>query len=90
MTVSVSVVEASRGPEVGKKAVSDRGETLVRGTDSRVEAVSRHEAGVEWATPMAITDDRRGAKASGEWRELYGSGSERNALFTTISGLENP
>jgi len=51
--------------------------------------VSRHEAGVEWATPMAITDDRRGAKASGEWRELYGSGSERNALFTTISGLEN-
>jgi methylmalonyl-CoA mutase N-terminal domain/subunit len=38
---------------------------------------------------MAITDDRRGAKASGEWRELYGSGSERNALFTTISGLEN-
>ena len=51
--------------------------------------MSRHEAGVEWATPMAITDDRRGAKASGEWRELYGSGSERNALFTTISGLEN-
>jgi methylmalonyl-CoA mutase N-terminal domain/subunit len=38
---------------------------------------------------MAITDDRRGAKASGEWRELYGSGSERHALFTTISGLEN-
>ena len=38
---------------------------------------------------MAITDDRRGAEASGEWRELYGSGSERNALFTTISGLEN-
>ena len=51
--------------------------------------MSRHEAGVEWATPMAITDDRRGAKATGEWRELYGSGSERNALFTTISGLEN-
>ena len=51
--------------------------------------MSRNEAGVEWATPMAITDDRRGAKASGEWRELYGSGSERNALFTTISGLEN-
>jgi methylmalonyl-CoA mutase N-terminal domain/subunit len=41
------------------------------------------------ATPMAITDDRRGAEATGEWRELYGSGSERNALFTTISGLEN-
>ena len=38
---------------------------------------------------MAITDDRRGAEATGEWRELYGSGSERNALFTTISGLEN-
>jgi methylmalonyl-CoA mutase N-terminal domain/subunit len=54
-----------------------------------VEAVSRDEAGVEWATPMAITDDRRGAEAAGEWRELYGSGSERNALFTTISGLEN-
>ena len=51
--------------------------------------MSRHEAGVEWATPMAITDDRRGAKATGEWRELYGSASERNALFTTISGLEN-
>ena len=51
--------------------------------------MSRHEAGVEWATPMAITDDRRGAEATGEWRELYGSGSERNALFTTISGLEN-
>jgi methylmalonyl-CoA mutase N-terminal domain/subunit len=38
---------------------------------------------------MAITDDRRGAEATGEWRELYASAPERNALFTTISGLEN-
>jgi methylmalonyl-CoA mutase, N-terminal domain len=38
---------------------------------------------------MAITDDRRGAEATGEWRERYASAPERNALFTTISGLEN-
>jgi methylmalonyl-CoA mutase N-terminal domain/subunit len=38
---------------------------------------------------MAITDDRRGAEATGEWRELYAPAPERDGLFTTISGLEN-
>jgi methylmalonyl-CoA mutase N-terminal domain/subunit len=39
---------------------------------------------------MATTEDRRGADTTEEWRrELYGSKPERDALFTTISGLEN-
>jgi methylmalonyl-CoA mutase, N-terminal domain len=39
---------------------------------------------------MATTEDRRGADATQDWRrELYGSKPERDALFTTISGLEN-
>jgi methylmalonyl-CoA mutase, N-terminal domain len=39
---------------------------------------------------MATTEDRRGADATQEWRrELYDSKPERDALFTTISGLEN-
>ncbi len=39
---------------------------------------------------MATTEDRRGANATQDWRrELYGSKAERDALFTTISGLEN-
>jgi methylmalonyl-CoA mutase, N-terminal domain len=39
---------------------------------------------------MATTEDRRGADATEDWRrELYGSKPERDALFTTISGLEN-
>ncbi len=39
---------------------------------------------------MATTEDRRGADATQDWRrELYGSKAERDALFTTISGLEN-
>jgi methylmalonyl-CoA mutase N-terminal domain/subunit len=39
---------------------------------------------------MAITDDRRGADATEEWRrDLYGAAPERDALFTTISGLDN-
>src|SRR6185436_2637025 len=39
---------------------------------------------------MATAEERRRAHATDEWRRaLYGSGSERNALFTTISGLEN-
>jgi methylmalonyl-CoA mutase, N-terminal domain len=40
--------------------------------------------------PMATTEDRQGADATEEWRrELYGSKPERDALFSTISGLEN-
>jgi methylmalonyl-CoA mutase, N-terminal domain len=39
---------------------------------------------------MATTEDRRGADATDEWRrELYGSKPERDALFSTVSGLEN-
>src|SRR5213596_1930624 len=39
---------------------------------------------------MATTRDRRGAHAAEEWRNsLYGTQPERDALFTTISGLEN-
>jgi methylmalonyl-CoA mutase N-terminal domain/subunit len=39
---------------------------------------------------MATTEDRRGADATDEWRrELYGSKPEREALFSTVSGLEN-
>jgi methylmalonyl-CoA mutase N-terminal domain/subunit len=39
---------------------------------------------------MATTEDRPGLGATDEWRrELYESTSERDALFTTISGLEN-
>jgi methylmalonyl-CoA mutase, N-terminal domain len=39
---------------------------------------------------MATTEDRRGADATQDWRrELYDSKPERDALFTTISGLEN-
>jgi methylmalonyl-CoA mutase, N-terminal domain len=39
---------------------------------------------------MATTEDRRGAGATDEWRrELYGSKPERDALFSTVSGLEN-
>jgi methylmalonyl-CoA mutase N-terminal domain/subunit len=39
---------------------------------------------------MATTEDRQGADATEDWRrELYGSKPERDALFTTISGLEN-
>jgi methylmalonyl-CoA mutase N-terminal domain/subunit len=40
--------------------------------------------------PMATTEDRRGADATQDWRrELYDAKPERDALFTTISGLEN-
>jgi methylmalonyl-CoA mutase N-terminal domain/subunit len=39
---------------------------------------------------MATTEDRRGADATDDWRrELYGSKPERDALFSTVSGLEN-
>jgi methylmalonyl-CoA mutase, N-terminal domain len=39
---------------------------------------------------MATTEDRRGADATQDWRrELYDPKPERDALFTTISGLEN-
>jgi len=39
---------------------------------------------------MATTEDRRGTDPTNEWRrELYGSKPERDALFSTISGLEN-
>ncbi len=39
---------------------------------------------------MATTRDRRRAHADDEWREsLYAEQPERDALFTTISGLEN-
>jgi methylmalonyl-CoA mutase N-terminal domain/subunit len=39
---------------------------------------------------MATTEDRQGADATEDWRrELYGSKPERDALFSTISGLEN-
>ncbi|HEY3106530.1 MAG TPA: methylmalonyl-CoA mutase family protein [Gaiellaceae bacterium] len=39
---------------------------------------------------MAATKDRQGADATGDWRrELYGTKPERDALFSTISGLEN-
>jgi methylmalonyl-CoA mutase, N-terminal domain len=39
---------------------------------------------------MATTEDRQGADATEDWRrELYGTKPERDALFSTISGLEN-
>jgi methylmalonyl-CoA mutase N-terminal domain/subunit len=39
---------------------------------------------------MATTEDRRGAEGTDEWRrQLYGSKTEREALFSTISGLDN-
>jgi methylmalonyl-CoA mutase N-terminal domain/subunit len=39
---------------------------------------------------MAATEDRRRIDATEEWRrELYDAKPERDALFTTISGLEN-
>jgi methylmalonyl-CoA mutase N-terminal domain/subunit len=39
---------------------------------------------------MATTEDRRGLDATEEWRrELYEAKPERDALFTTLSGLEN-
>jgi methylmalonyl-CoA mutase N-terminal domain/subunit len=39
---------------------------------------------------MATTEDRPGADTTEEWRrELYAQKDERDALFTTISGLEN-
>jgi methylmalonyl-CoA mutase, N-terminal domain len=39
---------------------------------------------------MATTEDRRGAKGTDEWRrKLYGAKPEREALFSTVSGLEN-
>jgi methylmalonyl-CoA mutase, N-terminal domain len=39
---------------------------------------------------MATTEDRRGVDATQEWRRrLYDSAPERDALTTTISGLEN-
>jgi methylmalonyl-CoA mutase, N-terminal domain len=39
---------------------------------------------------MATTEDRRDADATEEWRRgLYEQKPERDALFTTISGLEN-
>jgi methylmalonyl-CoA mutase, N-terminal domain len=39
---------------------------------------------------MAIAEDRRGLDATEEWRrELYEAKPERDALFTTISGLPN-
>jgi len=39
---------------------------------------------------MATTEDRRGLDATEEWRrELYEAKPERDALFTTISGLPN-
>jgi methylmalonyl-CoA mutase N-terminal domain/subunit len=39
---------------------------------------------------MATTEDRRGTDATDEWRRgLYEQKPERDALFTTISGLEN-
>jgi methylmalonyl-CoA mutase N-terminal domain/subunit len=39
---------------------------------------------------MAATSDRRSLDATEEWRrELYEAKPERDALFTTISGLEN-
>ena len=39
---------------------------------------------------MATTEDREGTDATDEWRRgLYEQKPERDALFTTISGLEN-
>jgi methylmalonyl-CoA mutase, N-terminal domain len=39
---------------------------------------------------MATTEDRRGAERTEDWRrELYASKAEREALFSTVSGLEN-
>jgi methylmalonyl-CoA mutase, N-terminal domain len=39
---------------------------------------------------MATTEDRRGVDPTDEWRrELYDAKPEREALFTTVSGLEN-
>jgi methylmalonyl-CoA mutase, N-terminal domain len=39
---------------------------------------------------MATTEDRRGTDATREWkRELFEQKPQREALFTTISGLEN-
>jgi methylmalonyl-CoA mutase N-terminal domain/subunit len=38
---------------------------------------------------MATTRDPRRAHAADEWDTLYGRSPERDALFTTISGLEN-
>jgi methylmalonyl-CoA mutase, N-terminal domain len=39
---------------------------------------------------MATTEDRRGLDATAEWRrELYEAKPEREALFTTMSGLPN-
>jgi methylmalonyl-CoA mutase N-terminal domain/subunit len=39
---------------------------------------------------MATTEDRQGTDPTQEWRrELYGSKPEREALFSTLSGLEN-
>jgi len=39
---------------------------------------------------MATTEDRPGLDATEEWRrDLYAAKPERDALFTTISGLEN-
>jgi methylmalonyl-CoA mutase N-terminal domain/subunit len=39
---------------------------------------------------MATTEDRRGTDATREWkRELFEQKPQRDALFTTISGLEN-
>ena len=39
---------------------------------------------------MATTEGRRGAEGTEDWRrELYGAKPEREALLSTISGLEN-
>src|SRR6266540_1435579 len=47
-------------------------------------------ARVESEVAMAATEDRRDTDATEEWRRgLYEQKPERDALFTTISGLEN-
>src|SRR6266545_1789664 len=47
-------------------------------------------ARVESEVAMATTEDRRDTDATEEWRRgLYEQKPERDALFTTISGLEN-
>jgi methylmalonyl-CoA mutase, N-terminal domain len=58
--------------------------------DDATLARRRRRGARTMGAPMATTEDRRGADATQDWRrELYDSKPEREALFTTISGLEN-
>ena len=57
--------------------------------DKAIRWAVRHAEGPAYNPAMATTEDRRRADATAEWRrELYEEKPERDALFSTMSGVD--